>query len=337
MLIAEQNGSRKIATYSEKGKIYICPECREEVVLKKGKILTHHFAHKSNSDCARSKGESKEHLRAKILIYEWAKERKMSCELEMPLDTPMGKRIADIYIEHKGNRFAIEIQKSPIEDIDLEKRTESYRSISVHVIWVPMLKKNENIPNWQTWIILANNNRCWFWDHEEEGFWMPNIVTMSSTKGKPYFDWMGIHRKTTTYSLLHLGLKSDYSSSINMQIHKPHKPGSKSFHIALIEGIVGCLYLRSEKPIEWQPHPIGLYKKNHVIVCKDNEFTINWWSPEISYLVFHWESPFIEIIRMYKAAQQASKQVCLVLKGEEVRPVKFLLHKHIGDKNIKAI
>ena len=104
MLIAEQGGTRKIATYSHKGEPYFCPECKEEVVLRKGKILTHHFAHKSTSNCSRSKGESKEHLRAKILIYEWALAKKMNCELEMPLETPLGKRYPGVHPKNICNR-----------------------------------------------------------------------------------------------------------------------------------------------------------------------------------------------------------------------------------------
>ena len=30
---------------------YICPSCEEKVILKKGRIKIHHFAHKSDSEC----------------------------------------------------------------------------------------------------------------------------------------------------------------------------------------------------------------------------------------------------------------------------------------------
>ena len=33
-------------------KIYICPVCNEHVILRKGKIRSHHFSHNKNSKCS---------------------------------------------------------------------------------------------------------------------------------------------------------------------------------------------------------------------------------------------------------------------------------------------
>lgn len=42
---------------------YYCPYCREEVILKSGKIRIPHFSHKVKNNCVCQNGESKAHLR----------------------------------------------------------------------------------------------------------------------------------------------------------------------------------------------------------------------------------------------------------------------------------
>jgi len=44
----DQDGEICSASSSEKGKEYFCPACGESVILRKGKIKIHHFAHRSN-------------------------------------------------------------------------------------------------------------------------------------------------------------------------------------------------------------------------------------------------------------------------------------------------
>jgi hypothetical protein len=53
-----------------KGQTYECPECKEELVLKKGNIRVHHFSHKKDTSCKYldKPSESYQHLGAKHLI-----------------------------------------------------------------------------------------------------------------------------------------------------------------------------------------------------------------------------------------------------------------------------
>lgn len=336
MLIAIKEGSGIIATEANKGCQYFCPECNEEVVLKKGKVITHHFSHKTNTECPNAKSESKEHLRAKILIYNWCREEGMRCYLEHPISTPNGKRRADIYVENNGNKYAIEVQKSPQDQEVFEKRTESYRSVSIHVIWVPMLTATQNLASWHVWAILAHNNRCWFWDPEEEGFWLPNIVT-TARKGKPMFDWMGVHKRTKVYNLSQLGLKSEYSYSLDVRIHKPHSPGSKTMRTQLIEGIIGSFYIRKSDDYDMASLDLEGYERHKPISVNNAEFVISYWSDDHSILVFDWSAPYIEMIRTYEAALSVSKEVTLQLIGDEIRPVRFILDKKIGSAFIHTL
>jgi len=331
MLIAIKDKSGVIATEAEKGHQYFCPECNEEVVLKKGKVITHHFSHKSTTECPNSKPESKEHLRAKILIYNWCRDLGMTCYLEHPIETPNGRRRADIYVESFGKKYAIEIQKSPQSMEDFERRTESYRSVSVHVIWVPMLTTSQNLSSWQVWAILAHNNRCWFWEPNEEAFWFPNIA-ITTRRGKPMFDWAGIHRGGIMYRLDKLGLKPDYSDAMDIQIHKPHSPGSKAMRVGLIEGILGSFYVKKGDDIELEQYKT--YQKNYAVLMNNTEFIISYWSEAHSVMCFDWRTPPIEIIRLYHVAKSFSDKATVYLFGEEVRTTKFMLDKKIGPSNI---
>lgn len=46
MLIALLNQTRITAAAAERGREYRCPNCSKPLVLKKGRVVIHHFAHK---------------------------------------------------------------------------------------------------------------------------------------------------------------------------------------------------------------------------------------------------------------------------------------------------
>ena len=52
---------------AQKGQVYICPDCGSELIVKKGDIMSHHFAHKNLDDCG-SGGESVVHRYYKELV-----------------------------------------------------------------------------------------------------------------------------------------------------------------------------------------------------------------------------------------------------------------------------
>lgn len=47
----------------------ICPVCKNQVIMKLGKINVHHYAHKSDSDCTATQPETALHLNTKFYIY----------------------------------------------------------------------------------------------------------------------------------------------------------------------------------------------------------------------------------------------------------------------------
>ena len=68
MLVALNNKDRIEAEHAEKGPDYVCPNCKADVILRKGRVRIHHFAHKAASTCPFSKSESQAHYTAKTLF-----------------------------------------------------------------------------------------------------------------------------------------------------------------------------------------------------------------------------------------------------------------------------
>ena len=55
MLFAiDKDGNRVYIKNTHVKQEYFCPECGERLVLKKGQVRTHHFAHPPHSECTDS-------------------------------------------------------------------------------------------------------------------------------------------------------------------------------------------------------------------------------------------------------------------------------------------
>lgn len=113
---------------------FSCPECDCEVILKKGRVKIHHFAHKSAARCAYGAGESQKHLRTKLGIYKALVKRAdcSECELEKRLD---GVR-PDVIFSVNNKRVVVEVQNSTIKVDDIHHRMNIYKSLGIYVIWV---------------------------------------------------------------------------------------------------------------------------------------------------------------------------------------------------------
>ncbi|GGI38833.1 competence protein CoiA [Mammaliicoccus stepanovicii] len=121
--------------YAQHAKIddlYRCPECLSELIIKKGKHTTAHFAHKSSSLCIRNryKRESIDHLSSKHDIY---KSLNGLIQVDMEYYLSEIDQIPDILINKK---IVIEFQFSPINLDLLISRTEGFKSLNLQVIWI---------------------------------------------------------------------------------------------------------------------------------------------------------------------------------------------------------
>lgn len=173
MLCACTSSDEKvIAKQTEKNKKpFFCPECLLEVILKKGNINIHHFSHKPGSECSYGEGESEEHMRIKMELYELLSKADIQCDLEKRLvDNDGSVNIADVWAIIDGQEVAIEVQKSSISDEELEERTKKYHKKNIAALWL-VVKNNEvktlnSIENWlkintgRVYYYYQNNIRC---------------------------------------------------------------------------------------------------------------------------------------------------------------------------------
>lgn len=105
---------------------YFCEECGEKLVLKKGEINAHHFAHPKNSVCTDSWSYD---------MSEWHQswQAKFPIKNQEVVMTHNGiKHRADVFI----NDTVIEFQHSPLSSLEFEERNRFYTSLGYKVVWV---------------------------------------------------------------------------------------------------------------------------------------------------------------------------------------------------------
>lgn len=132
---------------AQKGREYKCADCDQRVIIRKGDVRIHHFAHFNPSSKCRfyiGSGESENHKHAKLLLSEWLKAKKpinftWSClnqnkhgtcqtydwntdhdieykdgdEVIIEYRDPVKKYIADVAVLNNGTvRYIIEVKHS---------------------------------------------------------------------------------------------------------------------------------------------------------------------------------------------------------------------------------
>ena len=189
MLVAHFGQVRVRASVAIKGHTYHCPGCGQEVTLKQGRKVIHHFAHKPPVTCSWAAGETVLHLKAKEAFYDFFSGRGgATVELEYPLDG--GNLRADVYVTGaNGKRVAFELQHSPISHDEIERRTARYFALGIALIWVPLLRperirgvfprKNGDglivqryTPKpFERWLHGFNFGQVWYFDPENGFLW----------------------------------------------------------------------------------------------------------------------------------------------------------------------
>lgn len=125
MLVAQSSGGGYVeASRHLDGGDFGCPDCRGEVVLKRGRVVVPHFAHRPGADCE-SAGESIRHLLAKQILAEGFR----SCGYEVLIEAryPEARRRVDVAV-HVPNAtglsdFAVEVQDSVIDAREMARRS----------------------------------------------------------------------------------------------------------------------------------------------------------------------------------------------------------------------
>lgn len=183
MLVASsKTQERNLAWLTHKSQgPFFCLGCKAEVILKKGEVREHHFAHKPPVDCIDGSAESQLHLRAKREIYSALVNHPYcsKCELEHRLK----KTVPDISLYINEKPVAIEIQRTTIDIDDILRRTAEYAKLGIYLLWIIPLKEPEakwhegeeafvyRIKEWERYLHAMYYGRLYFW--QEEAFVIP--------------------------------------------------------------------------------------------------------------------------------------------------------------------
>ncbi|WP_260287752.1 competence protein CoiA [Peribacillus aracenensis] len=134
----EESAIRQLA----KDKKIYCPNCQTNVIFKKGKIMSAHFAH-YNSECVvtNSEPETNSHINGKEILFSWLKQNFPTADVDSEVHIPETGQIADVFIQHRekgmeGLRWAFEFQHSPLSSTDWEKRHNLYQSEGIQDFWI---------------------------------------------------------------------------------------------------------------------------------------------------------------------------------------------------------
>lgn len=181
MLTAIQNDKKIIAWQAQKELgSFVCPECNTEVIFKRGKIKSPHFAHLANANCQWS-GESEIHLRIKRELYEALSKESdcFRCELERQLN---GVR-PDVSLYIGRFPVAIEIQRSNIRIETIIQRTMRYAELGIYLLWIlPELKQDEEqackVRDWHKYLYRLFYSKLYIWQ---------SGATVMPIKLEPYY------------------------------------------------------------------------------------------------------------------------------------------------------
>lgn len=190
MLVASLDSTRIDASLAKRGPEYRCPKCDAVVILKQGRIVIDHFAHKPPTDCTWAAGETRAHLEAKALVKAAVVGRGLKAEAEFIVNTLPGDRRADVMAwSPKGLQIAFELQHTPIDLNQIEARASSYARIGVAQIWIPFLRDSvwkDGEPRHGDWFVkrysprpferwahgLNGKHGMWMYDPAKKEFWL---------------------------------------------------------------------------------------------------------------------------------------------------------------------
>lgn len=153
MLTAQtEQDSRIKASEAQRQQSYFCPSCREQVILKRGKRMIAHFAHRAHSTCRPfSESESQAHLVGKWQLAEYF--GVSNVELEPYIQT-LAQR-PDLLLKRNDRQLAVEYQCSSIPISRLQQRNQGYSSYGLSVLWIlgeNYLQKMVSVRHAEKWL-----------------------------------------------------------------------------------------------------------------------------------------------------------------------------------------
>lgn len=168
MTAIRQLDGRKVGAWEvdKRERPFLCPCCSEVVTLRRGGIIAPHFAHKPPVLCEYGTGESEEHRRCKIAIYEALLLHPQVARCEMERDLGAVRPDVSAYINNVA--VAIEVQASNLTLEKIRRRTEEYARRGIYVLWLPIYKESlkrelYNPRPWERWLHEAYSGRVYYW------------------------------------------------------------------------------------------------------------------------------------------------------------------------------
>ncbi|MEC1178814.1 competence protein CoiA family protein [Metasolibacillus meyeri] len=115
---------------------FYCPQCKQPLQLKIGRVKIPHFAHKQLNDCDASftEGESLMHLLGKQQLFSFFQKRVEKVVLEGYLSRLQQR--PDLFITHRQQHYAIEFQCSTIPFEQFNERTTGYEKHGIIPLWI---------------------------------------------------------------------------------------------------------------------------------------------------------------------------------------------------------
>lgn len=192
MLVARHDGQRVDAREASREHAYCCPNCEGQVILRRGRIMVPHFAHRPKAVCDWATGETPAHLAAKVAMRDALEARGLRAEVEQVIEGLQGDRRADILAWSPTQEpVAIELQHGSISLAELEARAAAYAAAGVAQIWLPFLRpaawngarrprageagdwvmERHPIRNWERWIEAWGDGELWYYDPRSQALW----------------------------------------------------------------------------------------------------------------------------------------------------------------------
>lgn len=123
MLYGQDPSGRNVSIFNSLDNVeYRCPACHGILIRKRGNIVQHHFAHKSNRNCDpwydNAKGDW--HIKMQSSFPD------DYCEVRVQDNSSDDFHIADVFIPGQQFNYIIEFQHSEISEDDFRKRNDFY-------------------------------------------------------------------------------------------------------------------------------------------------------------------------------------------------------------------
>lgn len=124
----DQNNNRVHVDSADPKESYFCPTCGEKLVLKKGEIRVHHFAHPANSKCL----DNWDYDMSDWHVH-WQEQFPHDSQ-EVVKERDGKKHRADVLLE--DCKTVIEFQHSPLKPSEFAERNRFYNSLGYKVVWI---------------------------------------------------------------------------------------------------------------------------------------------------------------------------------------------------------